>query len=118
MSKETMTIAYRNGGILPAEIAGGKERRIAPHEPVKVPRSYGEHLVHDRFAYEVDGRKKATARKASSEQVDPAGVDDLKKHLSDLQEKIAIEGDLDAKAKLETEAAELSARIDAAEKGA
>lgn len=55
MSKpDTMYIAFPFGGILPADVTGTQERKVLPHEPVKVPRTYGRQLVDDRFAYEAD----------------------------------------------------------------
>lgn len=65
---DTMTIAFPNGGILPRDVTGGDERPVGPHEVVDVPRSYGEHLVSDRFAYEAKpahrGHKKPEEAKA------------------------------------------------------
>ena len=77
MSKsDTMWIAFPNGGNLPASIAGGKERSIPAREPVKVPRTYGEQLTGDRFAYETEAPKKPTtverqdaARKAALDEM-------------------------------------------------
>lgn len=58
---DTMTIVFPNGGILPRDITGGGERTVAAHEPVDVPRAYGEHLVSDRFAYEAKPVRKTKA---------------------------------------------------------
>lgn len=68
-SKETMWIAFPNGGILPATITGGKDRDVDAHEPVRVPADYGKHLVHDRFAYEATPKGKAT-KPSSSDSAD------------------------------------------------
>lgn len=72
MSKsETIHIAFPNGGTLPADVAGGKERKVGPHEAVKVPRAYGTSLIDDRFAYEADPAKakaQRTARHAADER--------------------------------------------------
>lgn len=57
-SKETVHIAFPYGGILPAGIAGEKDRPVGPHEPVRVPKSYGDSLVEDRFAYVAEPKKK------------------------------------------------------------
>lgn len=56
MSKnETMHIAFPHGGTIPASVLKEKgDRKVGPHEAVRVPRSYGEHMVSDRFAYEAD----------------------------------------------------------------
>ena len=73
MSKsDTMFIAFPNGGVIPASITGGKDRKVAPHEAVKVPKNYGDSLVEDRFAYATDPEtaKAATAsRKASADDL-------------------------------------------------
>lgn len=64
---DTMTIAFPNGGILPRDVTGGDEQSVGPHEPVEVPRAYGEHLVADRFAY------LATSKPAKAHQSADAG---------------------------------------------
>lgn len=52
--EDTIRIAFPNGGKLPASVIGGKtERVVPPHQGVNVPRRYGEHLIADRFAYEI-----------------------------------------------------------------
>lgn len=62
MSKpETMWIAFPNGGILPKDVTKSEERKVGPHEAVRVPRTYGQHLVDDHFAYEAEEPKKAKA---------------------------------------------------------
>lgn len=73
MSKsDKMFIAFPNGGILPADISGGEEKKVSAHEPVRVPRTYGEHLVSDHFAYEAEPPKKADSAK-KPDQGSPAG---------------------------------------------
>ena len=55
MSKsDSMFIAFQFGGTIPGSVLGGKDRKVGPHEAVKVPRDYGDSLVADRFAYETD----------------------------------------------------------------
>lgn len=106
MSKSsTMFIAFPNGGILPADIAGGKETPVAAHEPVRVPRSYGEHLVSDRFAYETEApKRKQNGGDARAAEI-AARIDALRADLlaaADDAEKERIAREIEA---LETEAA-------------
>lgn len=73
MSKpDTMYIAFPFGGILPAEVTGAQERKVTPHEPVKVPRTYGRQIVDDRFAYETD--PPAPAKKKDAGGKEPAAA--------------------------------------------
>ena len=69
---DTMFIAFPNGGTVPASVTGGKDRKVGPHEAVKVPRDYGDSLVDDRFAYESDP---ATAKAAGAAR--KPGTDNL-----------------------------------------
>lgn len=114
MSKETMWVAFPNGGIIPAAITGDDDRPVEAHEPVKVPADYGRHLVHDRFAYEAEQRGKKPARTGGRADTRPgeakAGeirqlVEKLKAELdaADLTQKPDIE------ARLKTAEAELAA---------
>ncbi len=87
MSKtSTMYIAFPNGGIIPTKLADGKERKVGPHEAVKVPRDYGESLVSDRFAYETDPAAAKTARNARLSEPDAHSVREaaLKKAEADI----------------------------------
>lgn len=62
MAIKSMKIAAENGMIIPGSILGLKEdKHFGPHEEVSVPVAYGEHLIHDRFAYEVKGRRTQSA---------------------------------------------------------
>jgi hypothetical protein len=80
MSKsETMWVAFPNGGILPKDVTKSEERKVGPHEAVRVPRAYGKHLVDDRFAYETEEPKKA---KDAGKQVE-------KPDLAELQDAVA-----------------------------
>lgn len=64
MNEQDMLIAFPNGGRLPVGTVGNaKEISVPAHEPVRVPLSYGEHLVADRFAYRASEPKKAPAGK-------------------------------------------------------
>lgn len=101
MSKsETMYIAFPYGGILPADVAGGDEKKVGPHDPVKVPRTYGEHLIEDRFAYRAEAPK-ARKNEGGRPPVDLAALEDAVKTAeaaasaaADDSEKAAAEADL------------------------
>lgn len=87
MSKSsTMYIAFPNGGIIPAKLVDETERRVGPHEAVKVPRDYGESLVTDRFAYETDAAAAKPARSARQSEPDAHSVREvaLKKAEADI----------------------------------
>ncbi|WFP74504.1 hypothetical protein [Mesorhizobium sp. WSM4906] len=111
MSK-SIWVAFRNGGIIPAAVAGGKEKKVGPHEPVEVPESYGQHLIDDRFAYKAEkpaapksakdqggkGARQDTAKAARAAEL-AATIDDLKKAVdaaSDLEAKTKLAADLAA----------------------
>ncbi len=65
MSKKTITIAFPRGGIIPAAVLSIKEDKVcSPHEPVKVPTDYGQHLIDDRFAVAVTSRTSDSEEKA------------------------------------------------------
>lgn len=100
MSKETMWIAFPNGGIIPAAVTGGKDRQVDAHEAVKVPAEYGRHLVHDRFAYEAasPGRKPKQAK----------ADDDASAKLAELQSRKTAAGSDEERAQIETEIAALA----------
>lgn len=107
MSK--MTIAYPHGGILPASVTGGEEKRVPPHEPVSVPRYYGEHLIHDRFAYEVEPKKTGKGKAKTD------AVAEFEASHAELLQQIDAASDLEEKGKLQQKAVELADAI-AAEK--
>lgn len=102
MSRNSMWVAFPHGGIIPADVAGGAEKKVGPHEAVSVPRTYGEHLVHDRFAYEADEPKKRKVKTPSADET--AAVE---KQIADLVAKAASTTDTIEKDKLEAEADEL-----------
>lgn len=102
MSKsDTMHIAFPNGGILPASVTGGKETSVPPHEAVKVPRTYGEHLVHDRFAYEAEAPK---ARKKAGPTPDTL-IADLETQIEHKRKALEDEPDAERRASIEKEIA-------------
>ena len=110
MSKsDSISIAFSHGGILPASITGGTERRVGPHEPVRVPRSYGEHLIADRFAYEAEAPKKKADPVAAALQKQ---LQDLEARLVDGRAALAAATDLADKGRLEAEVAELEAELE------
>lgn len=51
---DMMLIASRSGIKIPGSVfgKGEKDRYAGPYEPIAVPRAYGEHVIHDRFAYD------------------------------------------------------------------
>ncbi|HEV2504404.1 MAG TPA: hypothetical protein VGV39_15100 [Mesorhizobium sp.] len=108
MSKnETMHIAFPNGGSIPASVLKEKDdRKVGPHEAVRVPRSYGEHMVANRFAYEADPAKAkapATGTKGSAD----GREEDLKKFASVLASREEA---------LKTAESDLAVRTEALEK--
>jgi hypothetical protein len=109
MSKsDTMYIAFSHGGRLPSSVTGEpKERKVPPHEAVRVPRAYGEHLVHDKFAYEAEAPKKkvdagrgkrlqdieaqiAQVRQAVEDAADAAEKERLERDLAALEQDLAV----------------------------
>lgn len=83
---ETITIAFPNGGLLPTSVTGEKtERSVPAHQGVEVPRSYGLHLISDRFAYEVKvpARRKAAAKPSA----DLVAIVELEKTIAQLREQ-------------------------------
>ncbi|MCR5941102.1 hypothetical protein FG152_09735 [Ochrobactrum sp. XJ1] len=67
--KPTIVIAFPHGGIIPAKVLETHQNiSVLPHEPIEVPKFYGDHLITDRIAYDVleaDRRKKADAAAAT-----------------------------------------------------
>lgn len=72
---KSITIAFPNGGILPAEIAGNNPAKIEPHKPVSVPEAYGMQLINDRFAVLVQpAAKQSDARPPRQAQTQRAST--------------------------------------------
>lgn len=67
--KPTIVVAFPHGGIIPAGVLEKPANvSVLPHEPIEVPKFYGEHLISDRIAYdfvEAEKRKKADAASAA-----------------------------------------------------
>lgn len=98
MSKETMWIAFPNGGIIPAAVTGGKDRQVDAHEAVKVPADYGRHLVHDRFAYEAEapGRKPKQAKTDDDASARLAELQSMKTAAASDEERSQIDAEIAA----------------------
>jgi hypothetical protein len=122
---DMMTIAFAHGGILPTEITGGAERRVPAHEPVEVPRSYGEHLVTDRFAYDPSVQSKdavgelqrhdpaalAAAEAAAAAAASTAKRTELEKELTGRRAALAKETDDAKKATLTSRITEIEKQL-------
>lgn len=107
MSKtDTMFIAFPHGGILPAEVTGGKDRPVGPHDPVRVPATYGKSLVEDRFAYVAEPPKKGAAA-----QPKPSAVSDLEAKLEVARKAVSEATDLEQKGRLEADVSSIEAEI-------
>ncbi|GAA5665155.1 hypothetical protein Brsp07_03658 [Brucella sp. NBRC 14130] len=88
--KSTIVVAFPHGGIIPAGVLEKPANvSVLPHEPIEVPKFYGEHLISDRIAYdfvEAENRKKADAASAAKD-AETARAD--AETLEALNEKIA-----------------------------
>jgi predicted RNase H-like nuclease (RuvC/YqgF family) len=92
MSKNpNIVVAFPRGGIIPAAVLETSDDvPVRPHEPIEVPKVYGNHLISDRIAYdyaEAEKQKKAAAASAS-EAIDAARADAAA--LETLNQKIAL----------------------------
>jgi len=96
MAKKTMRIAFPFGGILPAEITGGKEKTVPPHEPVSVPVAYGRQLTDDRFAYDAEKMKPAAQKKVEAPLPE---FTDLEKSVEDARTALEAAQDLESQGK-------------------
>jgi len=89
--KPNIVVAFPRGGIIPAAVLEKSDDvPVRPHEPISVPKVYGDHLISDRIAYdyaEAEKQKKAAAASAS-EAIDAARADAAA--LETLNEKIAL----------------------------
>lgn len=102
MAEKKISIMSAHGIKIPASVIGGeKDYQAQAFEVVKVPESYGRHLIADRFAVEAekkaekpasapkkeaDDKALAAARRAVEEAeaaVTDAGDDDAKKAVAD-----------------------------------
>lgn len=110
--KDMMWIAFPNGGIIPAAVMGEEDDRpVDAHQPVKVPSTYGEHLVHDRFAYETEAPKEKKRQAARQPDLDIAALD---ADITALSAKMEDETDLAAKSDLQKQLQELQGKRAAA----
>ncbi|MEN5300189.1 hypothetical protein ABE530_17875 [Brucella sp. TWI559] len=100
--KSTILVAFPNGGIIPANVLEMKNNvSVLPHQPIEVPKVYGDHLISDRIAYdyaEAEKRKKAIAAAAKDAETTHADADDpeaLKEEITRLEsERGKLVGDL------------------------
>lgn len=75
MAEKKITIAFARGGILPGKVMGTEtDVSVSPGEPVRVPETYGRHLIDDRFASEVEA--KVAAKSADGDGKGKKSADD------------------------------------------
>lgn len=90
--KSTIVVAFPHGGIIPAGVLEKPANvSVLPHEPIEVPKFYGEHLISDRIAYdfvEAENRKKAdaasAARDAETARADAETLESLNEQIARL----------------------------------
>lgn len=90
--KSTIVVAFPHGGIIPAGVLEKpKDVSVPPHEPIEVPKVYGDHLIFDRIAYdfvEAEKRKKADAASAAKDaetaRADADALEALKEEIAGL----------------------------------
>lgn len=89
--KPNIVVAFPRGGIIPAAVLEKSDDvPVRPHEPIAVPKIYGDHLISDRIAYdyaEAEKRKKAAAESAGAD-AETARLD--AEAVQSLNEKIAL----------------------------
>ena len=122
--KSTIVVAFPHGGIIPAGVLEKPANvSVLPHEPIEVPKFYGEHLISDRIAYdyvEAEKRKKAdaasAARDAETGRADAETLESLNEQIARLtSENETLIADLDEADKkisaLESDKVKLSGEI-------
>lgn len=122
--KSTIVVAFPHGGIIPARVLDeDKNISVLPHEPIEVPKVYGDHLISDHIAYdfiEAEKRKKADAASAAKDaettRADTVALEALNEQISQLAtEKEKLTADLDEADKkisaLESDKVKLSGEI-------
>lgn len=122
--KSTIVVAFPHGGIIPARVLDeDKNISVLPHEPIEVPKVYGDHLISDRIAYdfvEAEKRKKAhaasAAKDAETTRADTEALEALNEQISQLaSENEKLTADLDEADKkisaLESDKVKLSGEI-------
>ncbi len=103
MAKKEITIAFRNGGTIPAAVLKTqKDVRVPAHEPISVPEAYGRHLIEDRFAYEADA-KLQPLKKGSPAKASEADLTEAETAVVDARAAVEAAGD-DLVAKADAEA--------------
>ncbi|SON55526.1 hypothetical protein HDIA_1985 [Hartmannibacter diazotrophicus] len=98
MAEKKIWVAFRNKGVLPKALMGTeKDINVGPHEPVRVPETYGNHLIADRFAYAADelAKQRAAARKGTAKSIAAAekAVADAKETLDKAGDDLAAKAD-------------------------
>lgn len=124
--KSTIVVAFPHGGIIPARVLEQPANvSVLPHEPIEVPKFYGEHLISDRIAYdyvEAEKRKKADAASAAQDaeiaRADAGALEALNQKIARLaSEKEKLTADLEESGKkisvLESDKVKLSGEIGA-----
>lgn len=122
--KSTIVVAFPHGGIIPAGVMEKPANvSVPPHEPIEVPKVYGDHLISDRIAYdfvEAEKRKKADAASAAKDaetaRADAGALDELNEKIARLvSENEKLTADLDESGKkistLESDKVKLSGEI-------
>lgn len=106
--KPNIVVAFPRGGIIPAAVLEKSDNvPVRPHEPIEVPKVYGDHLISDRIAYdytEAEKRKKS-ATESAAKDAETARLD--AEAVQALNEKIAL---------LASENNKLTADLDEADK--
>ncbi|KAB2779436.1 hypothetical protein [Brucella anthropi] len=122
--KSTIVVAFPHGGIIPAGVLEKPANvTVLPHEPIEVPKFYGEHLISDRIAYdfvEAEKRKKADAASAAKDaeiaHANAGALEELNEKIAQLvSENEKLTADLDEADKkisvLESDKVKLSGEI-------
>lgn len=122
--KSTLVVAFPHGGIIPAGVLEKPANvSVLPHEPIEVPKFYGEHLISDRIAYdfvEAENRKKADAASAAKDaetaRANAVALESLNEEIARLtSENAKLTADLDEAGKkisaLESDKIKLSGEI-------
>lgn len=105
MAKELITICTSHGIILDARAMGtDKDVRVGPQELVDVPKTYGEHLIGDRFAVRAERPKKPSrAEMSAAEKARKATIAQAEDAVVAAQAKVDAAGDNDARTAAEAE---------------
>ena len=87
--KPNIVVAFPRGGIIPAAVLEKSDDvTLRPHEPIEVPKVYGDHLISDRIAYdyaEAEKRKKLEAKSIDARERELANTAADKQALEKLE---------------------------------